>query len=258
MRRVCERPQQRDGDGVELVVGDHPADRLGRGVDIELDDDLSARVDPLVHLDHGAGHDQRRRQPAAVHREHALDRATGDPAGAAHHGERVTVPGCGDEPDPGAAPLEHGVGADRGPVSEPLGPLQQRGQVDAHGLGQPLQPGQHPGHRVVLRGECLGCAVVAFPVHEHAVGERATDVHADVVHGSTPYTELNETDSSVGFVDRRRFACSARMTIPAEESDVVKAGAQPSPPLAGIGPPDSNGTSGRFSSAGRRPRRRGP
>src|SRR3989442_15956792 len=67
---------------------------------------------------------------------------------------------------------------------------------------------------------------------------------------STPYTKPDGTDPFLRLVEHRGFACSATMTIPTDGADVVTAGAQPSPPLAGIWPPDSNGMRGRFSSAG--------
>ena len=134
VRRVREGPQQRDGDGVELVLRDHPGDPLDGRVGVQVDHHLAARVDPLLHLDHSTRHDQRRRQPAAVHREHTFDRPAGDPSGTAHHRECVTVPGGGDQPDPRTPPFEDRVRADGGSVPETLGPLEQGGQVDAGGF----------------------------------------------------------------------------------------------------------------------------
>src|SRR5437870_13849985 len=112
-----------------------------------------------------------------------------------------------------------------GPHPVPVIRVSACGRLPPPRVRVEIQPSHHSGHRVVLCGQCLGCAVVALPVHEHAVGERATDVHADVVHGSTPSTKLNETDPFLRFVDHRGFACLATMTISTEGSDVVTAGA---------------------------------
>jgi hypothetical protein len=75
--------------------------------------------------------------------------------------------------------------------------------------------------RVVLRGQDLRGPVVPLPVHQDAVGERATDVHADVVHGSPlsgkgigaqPHRRLGETASRdpCDFAPRLAFAGSGR------------------------------------------------
>jgi hypothetical protein len=90
--------------------------RIDGRVGVHLDHHLAACVDPLLHLDDGTRHDQRHRQPAAVHREHTFDRPSSDPSGTTHHRERVTVPGGGDQPDPCTAPFEDRVRADGGSV----------------------------------------------------------------------------------------------------------------------------------------------
>jgi hypothetical protein len=163
VRRVRERPQQRDGDGVELVLGDHPDDLLHGRVGVQFGHHL-----------------------AAVHGEDRLDRPSGDAPGPAHHRERVTMPGRGDQPDPRTASFQYRVGADGGSVPQTLGPAAQGGQVDADSFGQPAQPGDHSGYGIILGGQHLRGLVGSLPVHQNAVGERATDVHADVVH-VTPY-----------------------------------------------------------------------
>jgi hypothetical protein len=150
--RVGERPQEGHRHAVQPVLGDERGDGSPGLALVQPDHDLPGGIHPFVQFQHRPGHDQRGGQRRAADPEHVLHPAPRHPAVPAHDGQGIPVPGRRDHPDPGAGPLQHRVGADRGPVPEPLRLAQQPGQPQAGPFGQLGEPGHHPVGRITLGG----------------------------------------------------------------------------------------------------------
>src|SRR2546425_7011506 len=96
----------------------------------------------------------------------------------APHPEEVLEAARRHEDHPGAAPLEQGVGGDRGAVDE---------HVDRPALAaQRVHRAEQPGRRVVRRAHDLAHGDRPVVPEPYEVGERPADVHADPLHQAPP------------------------------------------------------------------------
>ncbi len=171
VRRVGERAEEADGDGLDALAGQVGKLLLHRAL-VERDVHAAVHQHALRHAAAVLAQDQRPRLLRDV--LHQAERVRLAVAGDV---QDVPEPARGDHPHPRAAPLEDRVGADRRAV-------QQRRQLRRLGARHraDLLDALEDRHRRVLRRGCQLVDVdpLALLVVEDQVGERPADVHSEV------------------------------------------------------------------------------
>ena len=185
---VEERPQEADRDRAR-AVGDQRVDRPCRLVVVHRDDHVAGAVEALGDApDHPAVDDRRLRLVEMRLVDHLALGLAGD---LLHHladGDRVLMPLGGDQPGGDALALDHRVGRDGAAVDQMTAVGEQPGRVGPQRLRGDADGIEHALGRIVPRARRLGGGDDATVRVEHrAVGERASDVDADiVVHRLSP------------------------------------------------------------------------
>jgi hypothetical protein len=180
VRGVLEREEEGDGDRVHSRCDQVARGRLDRRL-VERHDLVALVVDALVDFfDEGPGY-QRDRLLGGLGVEQHVELESGGATGAPHDKDGVPVAGGGEQPRPGAAPLDQQVGAHGGPQAETLGGRDEFGHALPTFVGQRGEGVEHADGEIVLGGGGLGKVQAAVLVHGRAVGESAPSVDSDVV-----------------------------------------------------------------------------
>ena len=173
---VAEGPEEADGDRLDALLLDQPADLAADVVLAQLDQHLAGFVDPLVDLGDVALADD-------VGRPRLLLQVELDLADAAVDVDRLLEAAGGEQADPAALALGDRVGDDRGAVDEPGAVAHQRLDLDPE-LGGGVADRRGDALGVVGRGrQRLGPDQIARVVGDDDVGEGAADVNSNSIHG---------------------------------------------------------------------------
>jgi hypothetical protein len=184
MPRVSKRPQQRDGDRLDVEC-EELFDRARRLRFVERDDDLAGVVDALVDLAHARLGDQRRRLARASEVLDVLRPKPGVAALEVHDHQRVGVAARGEEADARDVAGDQRVERGRRPVRDQLGVAEQLCGLAAECGGELAHDRDHAAREVGRRRRGLRRGHGSAVVGGDGVGERAADVDPDdVAHQS--------------------------------------------------------------------------